>query len=72
MAANNIPQNIAGSLPRLGSRLDVSWGFAGYLLGSIAVVHCVLSALAFYVNWKNKQFLNEGEGMEVYGATRRG
>ena len=59
------PQLSPGRCPDLEVALKISWGFAGYLLGCIAIVHCVLSALAFVVNWKNKRLLNEGEVIEI-------
>ena len=54
MASNNPPIQIPGWLPSLGSRLKVSWGFAIYLLVCIIAVHSALSALAFYVNSRNR------------------
>ena len=65
LASNNPPQPIPGKLPTLGSRLKVTWGFAGYLLGCIAVVHCALSALTFYVNWRNKDYSLVGSEVQM-------
>ena len=67
MASKNPPQPLPGGLPRLGSQLNVTWGFAAYLLGCIAVVHCALSALAFYVNWRNNTYSLVGTGDGAIG-----
>ena len=65
MASNNPPTRIPGTLPSLGSRLKVSWGFAIYVLVCIAAVHSALSALAFYANWRNRIHLLNGSQIKV-------
>ena len=65
MASNNPPIQIFGMLPRLGSRLHVSWDFAIGLLVCVGAVHCSLSALAFLVNKRNRNHVNDGVETEM-------
>ena len=57
LASKNPPTVIPGSLPRLGSRLKVDWAYAIAVFVCIAAAHSALSALATYIEWRNRATL---------------
>lgn len=60
MATNNLSIQISGTLPTLGSRLEVTWAYAIALLVIIAGVHSALLASAIYADWWNRTHLLNG------------
>ena len=73
LGSNNPPATIHGSLPRLGSHVDVNWAFAIALLVCIAGVHTVLSLLAFRArSWNEAHLLSQNEVYEGRELPRRG